>query len=77
MDLVELKREFGRDLAFWGGGCDSQTALSFATPEEVKLQARKSLEAFAPRGGYIYAPINLINADVPPKNIGSGQVEVI
>jgi uroporphyrinogen decarboxylase len=70
-DPVELKRESGRDLAFWGGGSDSQTTPPFAPPEEVELQAHKSLEAFADGGGYIYPPINMINAVVPPKNINA------
>ncbi len=27
MDPAELKREFGRDLSFWGAGCETQTTL--------------------------------------------------
>jgi uroporphyrinogen decarboxylase len=69
MDAAALKREFGRDLVFWGGSVDSQKVLPFASPEQVLDQARQSLEAFAPGGGYIFAPINMINADVPPQNI--------
>ena len=69
MDLVSLKREFGKDLCFWGGSVDSQTVLPYAPAEQVKEQARKSLEVMAPGGGYIFSPINMINADVPPENI--------
>lgn len=38
MDPVELKREFGKDLVFWGGGCDTQQVhniLAFVPPENV------------------------------------------
>lgn len=28
MDAASLKRDFGRDIAFWGGGCDTRSVLS-------------------------------------------------
>lgn len=34
MDAPALKREFGRDLAFWRGSVDSQRVLPFASPEQ-------------------------------------------
>jgi uroporphyrinogen decarboxylase len=69
MDPASLKREFGRDLVFWGGSVDSQKVLPFASAKQVMEHARQSLAAFSPGGGYIFAPINMINADVPPQNI--------
>lgn len=69
MDPRELKKEYGRDLVFWGGSCDSQRVLPFATPDEVKRSIRASIEELAPGGGYIIAPINMIQDDVPPENI--------
>ncbi len=69
MDSKALKREFGRDLVFWGGSCDSQQILPYATPNEVKEKVRINIEALAPGGGYIFAPINMIQADVPLENI--------
>jgi uroporphyrinogen decarboxylase len=68
MEPEKLKRDYGRDLVLWGGSVDSQ-ALARLAPAEVKQQARRNLEALAPGGGYICAPINMINADVPPENI--------
>ena len=32
MDPVELKRDFGRDIVFWGGGVDTQDVLPNGTP---------------------------------------------
>lgn len=69
MDPQALKREFGRDLIFWGGSCDSQAVLPSATPAQVKEHAKRNIDALAPGGGYIFAPINMIQADVPPQNI--------
>ena len=68
MEPEALKREFGGDLVFWGGTFDSQQ-LGGATPEQVLAVARKHIQAFKPGGGYIFAPINTINADVPPDNV--------
>ena len=44
MDIVELKREFGREIAFWGGGVDTQKVLPWGTPQEVRDQVRRNVE---------------------------------
>ena len=64
-----LKREFGRDIVFWGGSCDSQKVLPYALPGQVKDFVRKSIGIFSKGGGYICAPINIIQNDVPAENI--------
>ena len=69
MDPVELKRRFGRDLVFWGGGCDSQHILPRGTPFEVAEGVRHSLAAFMPGGGYVFDSIHNIQGDVSPENI--------
>ena len=69
MDPVDLKRRFGRDLAFWGGGCDSQHVLPCGTPSEVEENVRRNLEVFMPRGGYVFNGIHNIQGEVPPENI--------
>lgn len=69
MDSAGLKRDFGRDLAFWGGGCDSQGVLPFATPQEIREEAKKRIEDLKPGGGFIFGPIHHIESHVPPENI--------
>ncbi|NOZ26930.1 MAG: methyltransferase [Chloroflexi bacterium] len=69
MDPVRLKREFGRDLVFWGGGCETQSTLPHGTPEEVRQQVKERLEIFAPDGGYVFNQIHNIQHGVPPENI--------
>jgi uroporphyrinogen decarboxylase len=69
MDPFELKRRFGRDLVFWGGGCDSQRVLPRGTPSEVAENVRRNLEAFRPDGGYVFNSIHNIQGEVPPENI--------
>jgi uroporphyrinogen decarboxylase len=69
MDLKELKKEFGRDLVFWGGGVDTQGVLGTGTPEEVREDVKRNIEALAPGGGFVFATIHDIQANVPPENI--------
>jgi len=69
MDPRELKREFGRDLVFWGGGVDTQHVLGQATPAEIKDHVRCNIEALAPGGGFVFAAVHDIQANVPPENI--------
>ncbi|MGC9523293.1 MAG: uroporphyrinogen decarboxylase family protein [Anaerolineae bacterium] len=69
MEAAYLKRTYGRDLCLWGGGCDTQTVLSRATPEEVAADVRRRVEVLANGGGYVFQQIHNVMADVPPENI--------
>ncbi len=69
MEPAELKPRFGSQISFWGGGIDSQHVLPRASPEEVAAHVRRNLEAFSPGGGYVFANVHNIQADVPPENI--------
>lgn len=69
MDPAGLKRDFGRDIVFWGGGVDTQTVLPTGTPEEVREDVRRNIEALAPGGGFVFNTVHNIQAEVPPENI--------
>ena len=69
MDLHELKQEFGKDLVFWGGGVDTQQVLWTASPGEICDHVRKNIDALAPGGGFVFAAVHDIQANVPPENI--------
>jgi uroporphyrinogen decarboxylase len=69
MDSKLLKKEFGREMAFWGGGIDTQHVLPKGTPQEVKDEVRKRIDDLAPEGGFIFSTVHNIQADVPPENI--------
>ena len=69
MDPDHLKKKYGTNLVFWGGGCDSQNVLSTASPEEVTRHVRKNVEIFKSGGGYVFNNVHNIQADVPPENI--------
>ncbi|MBN1681479.1 MAG: hypothetical protein JW966_14455 [Anaerolineae bacterium] len=68
MNPVELKRDFGDALVFWGGGVDTQDVLPHGTPEQVKDDVLRNIEALAPGGGYVFTTVHNIQADVPPEN---------
>jgi uroporphyrinogen decarboxylase len=69
MDPARLKRKYGENLVFWGGGIDSQHVLPFATPAQIREEVRRNLEIFLPGGGYIFNNVHNIQAGVPPQNV--------
>lgn len=69
MEPEKLKKEFGADVTFWGGGSDTRHVLNRGTTEQVKEDVKRRLEIFAPGGGFVFNPIHNIMPDVPPQNI--------
>ena len=73
-DLEFIKREYGKDLIFWGG-IDTQR-LPWQTPDEVREMTRNTIRILGKGGGYIIAPSQDIMADIPIPNIAA-MLEVI
>lgn len=69
MDSAELKKEFGEDIVFWGGGVDTQRALGEGTPEEVRADTKRRIQDLAPGGGFVFAAVHNIQGNVPAENI--------
>lgn len=69
MEPEKLKREFGKDLVFWGGAVDPQHTLAFASPDEVAEEAKNNIEVFKRGGGFIFNNPHNIQANVRPENI--------
>lgn len=69
MDLKAIKKDFGKDITFWGGAVDTQYTLPRGTPQEVKDEIKRNLDILMPGGGYVFNTIHDIQADVPPENI--------
>ncbi len=69
MDPVTLKREFGKDVTFWGGGCDTRTILNKATAQKVQEHVLERLDILSPGGGFVFCAIHNILPEVPAENI--------
>jgi len=69
MDIKNLKKEFGKDLCFWGGGIDIQKQLPFLNKEEIRKEIENTLNIIATDGGYIFAFTHNIQPDVSPEKI--------
>ncbi len=69
MDAASIKKEYGKDIVFWGGGVDPREILNRGTPEQVREDVLKRLEIFAPDGGYVFNVIHNILPDVPSENV--------
>lgn len=76
MEPQGLKRDFGRDLVLWGGGCDTQEVLPRGTPEQVRRQVRERVRLFSPGGGFVFQQVHNILAFVPPENVAAMLDEV-
>jgi uroporphyrinogen decarboxylase len=68
MDTARLKKEFGRDITFWGG-IDTHRVLPRGTTAEVREEVRKRIADLAPGGGYVLGAVHNIQAEVPVENI--------
>ena len=69
MDAGELKREFGADLTFWGGGCNTQSVLPSASAGAVREHVREQVRILAPGGGFVFQQVHNILTNVPAENI--------
>jgi len=68
MDIKYLKENFGDRITFWGAISTQQT-LPYGTPEQVVKETRAIIELMSKNGGYITAPSQEIQADVPYENL--------
>ncbi len=64
-----LKRDFGRDIAFWGGGISTQGLTEQTTPAQVRDEVRRNIDTFAPGGGYVFTQVHNLQANIPPELI--------
>jgi uroporphyrinogen decarboxylase len=69
MDALELKREFGGELAFMGG-IDTQGLLPHATADAVRRSTRELIDGMTTDGGgYILAASHTIPPETPVENV--------
>ncbi len=71
MDLASLKKDFGRDLSFWGGGTDTQHFLPRASVGEIRDHVSMIFDIMAPGGGFVFVPVHNIQADIAPERVNA------
>lgn len=69
MEADQLKKDFGRDLVFWGGGVDTQKILPSGSLQEVADSVKRNIDHLAPGGGFVFSTVHNIQSEVPPGNI--------
>jgi uroporphyrinogen decarboxylase len=69
MDPLVLKKEFGKDITFWGGGVDTSSVLNMGSPDDVRKDVLNRCTVFSKDGGFVFAPIHNILSEVSPQNI--------
>ena len=77
MDAMELKAEFGKDMVFCGGGCDTQTILPYGTPAEVRRHVSEQVRILGPEGGFIFFYASLCTSRCSAQNSGPGESLVL
>jgi hypothetical protein len=69
MEPENLKKQFGADIVFWGGGVDTQKTLMFGLPEDVRTEVLKRCEIFGKDGGFVFNTVHNIQGNVPIRTV--------
>ncbi|MCL5073251.1 MAG: hypothetical protein M1308_20535 [Actinobacteria bacterium] len=69
MEPERLKKEFGKDITFWGGGCNTRDILPSKSPLEIREDVKRRIEIFKPGGGFVFCQIHNVLSDAPPENV--------
>jgi hypothetical protein len=69
MDALNLKKKYGKNLVFWGGGVDTQGVFAFGTPSQVKDQVKQQCDILNKDGGFVFNTVHNIQANVPFENV--------
>lgn len=69
MEPEFLKREFGADCTFWGGGVETVGTLNVGSPEQIHDQIFERLDIMSKGGGFVFNTVHNIMPDVPPENV--------
>ena len=69
MDAAQLKAEFGSEITFWGGGCDTRDLLPNGIPEQIAKHVKEQVKILSGGGGFVFQQVHNILANVPPANI--------
>lgn len=69
MNPVELKKQFGKELVFWGGGANMQQTVLTGSVADIRKEVRELIDIFGKDSGYIFNQVHNIQANVPPEKV--------
>jgi uroporphyrinogen decarboxylase len=69
MDPAFLKKEFGDQCTFWGGGIETVGTLNGNSTQKIREQVLERMDIFSAGGGFVFNTVHNILPDVPPENI--------
>lgn len=70
MEPERLKREFGKELVFWGGGADMQQFVAHtSSPQELYRHSSELIRIFSKDGGFVFNQCHNILDEVEPEKI--------
>jgi hypothetical protein len=69
MGPEHLKKEYGGEIVFWGGGVDTQHTLPFGTAAEVREEVLSRCEILGDGGGFVFNTIHNVQALTPIENL--------
>ncbi len=67
-NLEKIKREYGKDLTFWGA-ISNQQFLPNSSPKEVYEKSIETIRILGKGGGYLFSPTHALTPDIPPENV--------
>jgi len=67
MEPERLKKEFGDQLTFWGGGADTQNVLGYQPVDEVEKHVRRNVSIFGRNGGFVFNQVHNVQPNVEPE----------
>lgn len=68
MDIYKVKKEFGKDMTFWGG-LGAQSTIPFGNPESIRNEVCALKEKMSKGGGFILAPSKDPSPETPTENL--------
>ena len=69
MEPEKIKRRYGKDLSFWGGGVETQSTLPFGDLDAICKEVRQRIDLLHQGGGYVFGTIHNIQADITSEKI--------
>jgi len=64
-----LKEQYGKQIAFWGGGVDTQHTLPEGTPDQVRDEVRQRIKTFGKEGGFVFNTVHNVQPRIPVENL--------